>query len=94
MSMKKQRRMSFSDLENFLRHCDADIRQFNGAQMDARRVMPAAIAHRIHMPVGTVHRYRRDGIPLYSADRIAAHLDVHPANIWPDFYEEEELCLT
>ena len=34
-----------------------------------------------------VYRYLREGIPVYSADKICCkHLGIHPANVWPDWY--------
>lgn len=34
-----------------------------------------------------VSRWRTDGLPLDSADRIAVAVGLHPVEIWPDWYE-------
>jgi lambda repressor-like predicted transcriptional regulator len=31
-------------------------------------------------------RWRRDGVPLDSADRVAIAVGRHPAEVWPDWY--------
>jgi hypothetical protein len=33
-----------------------------------------------------VQRWRRDGVPLPSADRIAVAVGLHPVEVWPDWY--------
>ena len=34
-----------------------------------------------------VSKWRRDGLPMASADRIAVALGMHPVEGWPDWYE-------
>lgn len=34
-----------------------------------------------------VHRWRRRGLTLDSADRCATALGLHPANVWPEWWE-------
>jgi lambda repressor-like predicted transcriptional regulator len=34
----------------------------------------------------TIQRWRVDGIPYWSADRVAIRLGIHPALIWTDWY--------
>lgn len=34
-----------------------------------------------------VSRWRRDGVPVVSADHIAVALGMHPVEVWPDWYE-------
>ncbi|MBW3536188.1 MAG: hypothetical protein KY395_00270 [Actinobacteria bacterium] len=37
-----------------------------------------------------VSKWRRDGLPMASADRIAVALGMHPVEVWPDWYEATE----
>jgi hypothetical protein len=43
------------------------------------------LARHTGFAVRSIQRWTRDGIPLWSADKLAISLGVHPANIWPDW---------
>ena len=45
------------------------------------------LAHRTGYPIRTVQRWNTTGVPLYSADRLAIRLGVHPATIWATWYQ-------
>jgi hypothetical protein len=34
-----------------------------------------------------VQRWRRDGIPVFSADQAAVQLGFHPAELWPEWWD-------
>ena len=44
------------------------------------------LARRTGFAVRTVQRWTTTGVPLYSADRLAIRLGVHPATIWPNWF--------
>jgi hypothetical protein len=35
-----------------------------------------------------IYKWRRTGIPLFTADRLANDLGLHVLNIWPDAYDD------
>jgi len=37
-----------------------------------------------------VQKWRRNGVPLVSADRIAVAVGLHPVEVWPDWYAVTE----
>jgi len=37
-----------------------------------------------------VQKWRRDGVPLCSADRLAVAVGCHPVEIWPEWYDVSE----
>lgn len=41
----------------------------------------AGVTHR------AARRWSSQGLPWWNADRVACRLDLHPINVWPDFYE-------
>lgn len=53
---------------------------------DAPRVMPA-LAEATGVSVGQLHRWKREGIPLRSADRAAVAIGHHPGEIWEEWWE-------
>ena len=59
------------------------------SDLEEFRPMSAALAARLGVERKRIPVYRREGIPLRSADRIATHLGHHPTTIWPDF---DEVC--
>ena len=44
------------------------------------------LSRRTGYPLRTIQRWRIDGIPYWSADRVAIRLGVHPSLIWTDWY--------
>jgi hypothetical protein len=57
--------------------------------------MPGAVALRLGIASSSVHRYLKEGVSVYVADRIANLLGTHPLVIWPewadDLLDEQEL---
>lgn len=49
------------------------------------------MATRLHVDVANIHRWRKRGIPYWTADRLAARLNSHIALIWPDHALDVEL---
>lgn len=89
-----QPQVPFGDLERHLVGSDVDMRDFDSSGQDYL-VMTAAIALRCGVSRQTVIRWRRKGsLPLFTADRIATRLGVHPLIIWPTFHHEEIPCPT
>ena len=39
-------------------------------------------------PLRTIQRWKRHGIPRYSADALAVRLGHHPATFWTSWYDE------
>lgn len=92
--MKTRQCMSFTALEEYVyANFPIDI-PGTVVNMPEGRVPPSVIANLIGVDRNTVHRWHIYGIPYYSADRAATALGIHPLILWPDFYLEEELCLT
>jgi lambda repressor-like predicted transcriptional regulator len=44
------------------------------------------LARRTGFALRTIQRWTTTGIPLYSADRLAIRLGVHPATIWTNWF--------
>jgi hypothetical protein len=44
------------------------------------------LARRTGFALRTIQRWTITGIPLYSADRLAIRLGVHPATIWANWF--------
>jgi len=84
------RRFPIEPLEDLFTNSEEEVEraQFVSRRTDPNRVLVSVVAERLQLPCGTVHRYRRQGIPLRSADRIAIRAGYHPVEIWPDFYQE------
>lgn len=80
-----QPRLSIHELDTWLRGSD-HIQRLLGCH-HTEHVSNSYIADRVGVPRATVCRWRREGVPLHQADRIAIALDLHPSNIWPDFHE-------
>jgi hypothetical protein len=50
----------------------------------------AAVCDLLDVPRDTWYRWKRRGIPLWTADRIAIDLSVHPIQIWDSFWDGTE----
>ena len=37
---------------------------------------------------GNLYRYKREGLPMATADRLAIRIGIHPVILWPDFYDD------
>lgn len=46
----------------------------------------SALARALGCDHTQVSRWRSQGLPLDSADRVAVALGLHPAEVWPDWY--------
>lgn len=86
--------MSFTALEKYILGTFPIDTPGTRVEMPEGRVPPSVVANLCGVDRQTVHRWHLFGVPYYSADRAATALGIHPLNIWPDFYMEEELCLT
>jgi len=42
----------------------------------------ARIAEAIDKHCSVINRWKRKGLPIYTADKIACHIGVHPSHIW------------
>lgn len=87
-------KLPFSAVEELLVNDEhsAELMQYVSVDMGERRPLPSAVARRLGVDVNTVHRYRKHGVSHNIADRIAIQLGLHPAEIWPNYYEEYEPC--
>ena len=55
--------------------------------LNAIRVLNnSELARRTGYALRTIQRWNTTGIPLYSADRLAIRLGVHPSNIWSNWF--------
>ena len=90
MSGRSDRRFSIEPLERLFSNSDEEQqrRQWTPTA-DPDRVLASVVAERLSLPNGTVYRYRREGIPLRSADRLAIQAGYHPVEVWPDFHSED-----
>lgn len=50
----------------------------------------SALARALDCDRVQVSKWRRDGLPMASADRLAVALGMHPVEVWPDWYEATE----
>ena len=83
-------RLPFENLERYLIGSDELIKDSLN-NPNEHLVCNAAIALRCGLTRQTIHRWRKEGIPFFSADRIAIQLHTHPLNIWPSFHAEYEM---
>lgn len=73
------RRLPFGPLEHFLRLEWAGPSSYQQNGWCAQEM-----ATRLHVNVGSIHRWRKLGVPYWRADEFAALLNTHIALIWPD----------
>lgn len=70
---------------------DGDTRRFDVAPVLALGVPIVEIARRSGIDSAQIHRWKRGaGIPAAKADQLACSLGVHPAQLWPDWFELDE----
>jgi lambda repressor-like predicted transcriptional regulator len=50
----------------------------------------SCLARALNRQRAHVQRWRREGVPLYSADAIAVALGCHPVEVWPEWYAVSE----
>lgn len=53
------------------------------------RVLPSTLARSLDVDINTIRRWRKDGIPYWSADEVSIKIGLHPVEIWPDYLEVE-----
>ena len=53
---------------------------------DVNRTNLSELSRRTGYPLRTIQRWKTTGIPLHSADRLACRLGLHPASIWPHWF--------
>lgn len=58
-----------------------EVRDYAGRPCRAPSLAEAAQVSR-----RTVHRWIKDGIPYWTADRVAIALGRHPVEVWPEWY--------
>ena len=58
--------------------------RFPLADVPARNL--SDLSRRTGYPLRTIQRWRLNGIPYWSADRVAIRLGIHPALIWTNWY--------
>lgn len=61
-------RLPFADLE---------------AMVDTRH-LPGTVAQVLGISGTTANRYRREGLSVKQADKLACRAGLHPANVWPE----------
>jgi lambda repressor-like predicted transcriptional regulator len=54
----------------------------------------SALARVLDRDVAQVGKWVHDGVPLYSADRIAVALGRHPVEIWPEWFSLPDVVAT
>lgn len=68
-------------------HRDVDEVRYPLEPLAARSGLPRhQLAIRINASNLSMHRYERDGLTIWQADRFAVRLGFHPANVWPDWW--------
>lgn len=48
------------------------------------------LARVLDVTTATVYRWRREGVPVYAADRAAVALGAHPGELWPAWWQQSE----
>jgi hypothetical protein len=80
-------RFAYENLEIIMIGSDHLNREQSGAttRMADDRVMPSYVAIACKTAEGTVHRWRKEGLTFWAADKAAVALGYHPNMIWPDW---------
>lgn len=81
-------------LEEVLQGGDARMRQEGSRHHYEGLVLPGYISIVCNVNVGTVHRWRKEGLTPWAADEAAVAIGYHPSMIWPEWAteESEESC--
>lgn len=81
-------RLPFENLERLFLGRDADMRTRSGnVQYPTDRVLPKHLAHVCGVDIHSIYDWRRRGITMLSAERIASRLSMHPSEIWPIYHD-------
>lgn len=67
----------FLGMDSHMRHVTGNI-GYTG-------VMPSYMAKLCRVNVGVVHRWKREGLTAWAADRAAIAIGLHPINVWPEW---------
>lgn len=80
-------RFAFENLEMALLGGDHLTRQSSGSntRLNEKQVMPKYIARATNTHTSIVHRWKREGLTFYAADKAAIAIGHHPSTIWPDW---------
>ena len=54
---------------------------------NVHRTNLSELARSTGYPLRTIQRWNTGGIPRHSADALAIRLGLHPANIWPSWFD-------
>ena len=60
---------------------------FAALEAAAGRENLLVLAAALGSDTATLYRYRNQGVPVFTADRLAVKLGMHPCQVWPDWYE-------
>lgn len=61
------------------------------AALNFNRITNRDAANLLECSRQTIIRYKHHGIPMFTADKLAIRLNLHPVCIWPDFYDDLEV---
>lgn len=91
----RQRRFSFTPVDRLLSLTDeahqARILVAEGRAHYQEDETPTRIAARmLDTSHNSIIRWRRDGVPDLTADKIAARLGLHPIELWDDYLEVDD----
>lgn len=50
---------------------------------------PGQLAEIVFRHPGLIYHYATDGVPMFAADKLACCIGLHPASIWPEWFEIE-----
>jgi len=80
-------RFDYSRLEVMLLGSDHLTRQRSGgnSRMKDTQVMPAVVAAACNTHQSQVHRWKKEGLTFYAADKAAIAIGKHPSVIWPEW---------
>lgn len=60
---------------------------FAALEAAAGRENLLVLAAALGSDTATLYRYRNQGVPVFTADRLAVKLGMHPCQVWPDWYQ-------
>jgi transcription elongation factor Elf1 len=89
MSVVNSRRFDFDTLAAWIKARNITDNEHTGANADV-----SYMAKRLGIDRVTVYYYRRNGLSCTTADRLATHLNVHPAQVWPTWWDSTDMGTT
>jgi hypothetical protein len=81
--MNHRTRLPFAPIE---REVAAGFRPASSQELDT--CTAGYVARRLHTSREVVYKWRRTGLTVAAADRLACHLNLHPAILWPEEWSE------